>query len=141
MLGRDQIWGGYGNDRIHGGYDDDDLYGDQGNDQLYGEFGDDRLFGGAGNDLIDGGQGPDYMSGGAGNDTYYVDNSGDVVDDQGLSTDKDTVILTNSVRYQLAVPSRMPPDPPVMTNSLATTPVTSPVVMGMTPLRTPVMTD
>ena len=44
---------------------------------------------------MDGGQGADYMSGGAGNDTYYADNSGDVIDDKGLSTDQDTVILTN----------------------------------------------
>ena len=99
--GRDQIWGGYGNDRLMGGYDDDVLYGNEGNDQLYGEFGDDRLYGGEGNDLIDGGQGADYMSGGAGSDTYYVDNSGDVIDDRGLSTDQDTIILTNSVRYKL----------------------------------------
>ena len=99
--GRDQVWGGYGNDRIMGGYDDDVLHGDQGNDQLYGEYGDDRLFGGAGNDLIDGGQGADYMSGGAGNDTYYVDNSGDVIDDKGSASDEDTIILQNSVRFKL----------------------------------------
>ena len=35
--------------------------------------------GNAGNNLIDGGMGADIMSGGAGNDTYIVDNAGDVV--------------------------------------------------------------
>ena len=101
LLGRDQIWGGYGNDRINGGYDDDMLYGETGNDRLNGESGDDRLYGGSGNDILNGGTGADYMSGGSGNDIYYVDDSGDVIDDRGSATDKDTVILTNAVRYQL----------------------------------------
>ena len=37
------------------------------------------IFGNTGNNLIDGGAGADFMSGGAGNDTYIVDNVGDVV--------------------------------------------------------------
>ena len=39
------------------------------------------IFGNAGNNLIDGGAGADSMSGGAGNDTYFVDNAGDVVNE------------------------------------------------------------
>ena len=37
------------------------------------------IFGNTGNNLIDGGAGADIMTGGAGNDTYFVDNVGDVV--------------------------------------------------------------
>ncbi|GAB2175797.1 M10 family metallopeptidase C-terminal domain-containing protein [Dongia sp. agr-C8] len=40
---------------------------------------DDVLNGLEGNDTLDGGAGADKMSGGKGNDTYYVDNTGDVV--------------------------------------------------------------
>ena len=41
--------------------------------------GDDTLIGTAGDDLLDGLKGADLMLGGAGNDTYVVDNAGDVV--------------------------------------------------------------
>ena len=51
---------------------------DAGNN-LYGKDGADTLNGGAGNDYLDGGTGADHMAGGAGNDTYKVDNAGDVV--------------------------------------------------------------
>ena len=101
LLGDDTLSGGRGNDRLMGGYEDDILRGEAGNDKLYGEFGDDKLYGGTGNDLIDGGQGADYMSGGAGNDTYYIDSSGDVIDDKGSASDEDTIILQNSVRFKL----------------------------------------
>ncbi len=37
------------------------------------------LTGGAGNDMLDGGSGADIMIGGLGDDTYFVDNTGDVV--------------------------------------------------------------
>jgi serralysin len=46
---------------------------------LYGNGGVDTLTGGAGNNLLDGGAGADFMAGGMGNDTYYVDNSLDIV--------------------------------------------------------------
>lgn len=101
LLGDDTLSGGRGNDRLMGGDEDDILRGEDGNDKLYGEFGDDKLYGGAGNDLIDGGQGADYMSGGGGNDTYYVDDSGDVIDDRGSDSDVDTIILQNAIRYKL----------------------------------------
>ena len=41
------------------------------------------LTGLAGNDIFDGGGGADRMIGGTGNDTYAVDNAGDVVDETG----------------------------------------------------------
>ncbi len=55
------------------------ITGGAGNDTLNGGAGNDTLNGGAGNDTLDGGTGADRMAGGAGNDTYYVDNVGDVV--------------------------------------------------------------
>src|SRR6185437_9028356 len=41
------------------------------------------LMGLGGNDLLNGGGGADHMLGGTGNDTYVVDNVGDVVDETG----------------------------------------------------------
>lgn len=57
----------------------DYLYGAGGNDTLKGLAENDLLDGGTGNDSLDGGSGADLMQGGAGNDTYIVDNIGDVV--------------------------------------------------------------
>ncbi|MDP2206520.1 MAG: type I secretion C-terminal target domain-containing protein [Alphaproteobacteria bacterium] len=45
------------------------------------------IIGSGGNNIIDGGAGADYMEGGAGNDTYYVDNVGDVVVDSAGDED------------------------------------------------------
>ena len=98
----DRLYGETGNDDLYGGYDDDALYGDAGNDKLYGEAGNDRLEGGTGNDILDGGIGADTMIGGAGSDTYYVDEAGDVIDDQGLSTDVDAVMVLATVQYTLS---------------------------------------
>lgn len=50
-----------------------------GNDSLTGGGSNDTLLGGAGNDTLNGGLGADAMAGGVDNDTYYVDNAGDVV--------------------------------------------------------------
>ena len=41
-----------------------------------------RLYGRNSNDILDGGTGADYMYGGLGDDTYYVDNVGDWVDEE-----------------------------------------------------------
>ncbi len=58
------------------------------------------LSGGAGNDTLDGGLGADSMSGGADNDTYVVDNTGDIVTETStLTTEIDTV--QSSVTYTL----------------------------------------
>lgn len=64
----------------------DTLTGTALNDNLYGLAGNDTLIGLAGNDMLDGGAGADTMRGGAGNDTYYVDDAGDVVDEQVATT-------------------------------------------------------
>jgi Ca2+-binding RTX toxin-like protein len=115
----DDLHGGRGNDRLYGGYDNDRLYGEEGDDELYGEqdddlleggAGDDELYGGGssdilkggdGDDILNGGTGVDTMIGGAGNDTYYVDREGDVIQDNGLPDDKDTVIVIGNFTYKL----------------------------------------
>jgi Ca2+-binding RTX toxin-like protein len=92
--GMDDLSGGIGDDRIYGEQDDDRLYGDAGNDQLFGGEDDDRLEGGTGNDTLDGGMGRDTMIGGPGNDVYYLGyDASDIIDDQGLTTDIDKVIM------------------------------------------------
>ncbi len=64
--------------------DDDELHGHAGNDLLVAGGGSDFLFGDdldseRGNDTMDGGTGADFMFGHYGNDTYIVDNIGDVI--------------------------------------------------------------
>ena len=96
--GDDDLSGGGGNDTIYGSYGSDLLFGEDDNDVLYGEQDADYLDGGTGNDTLDGGLGLDTLIGGAGNDTYYLGyDAKDVIDDQGLATDIDTVIMP----YQL----------------------------------------
>lgn len=55
------------------------LTGGAGDDVLLGLGGKDILFGNDGSDLLDGGLGKDWMGGGSGDDTYHVDDKGDVV--------------------------------------------------------------
>lgn len=59
------------------------LTGNAAANSLFGMDGDDQLIAGAGADTLDGGTGADVMAGGLGNDTYLVDNVGDVVDETG----------------------------------------------------------
>lgn len=95
----DDLSGGAGNDTVYGSYGSDLLFGEDGNDVLYGEQDADYLDGGAGNDILDGGLGLDTLIGGAGNDTYYLGyDAADVIDDQGLASDVDVVIMP----YQLS---------------------------------------
>ena len=91
--GKDTLAGDEGDDTLHGGAGNDRLVGNAGaeggNDQLFGDDGNDTLQGGAGDDTLDGGTGVDSMLGGLGNDSYVVDNAGDIVvekSDQGLDT-------------------------------------------------------
>jgi Ca2+-binding RTX toxin-like protein len=59
------------------------LTGNDGANQLDGSDGADQLFGGAGGDLLNGGSGVDQLAGGMGDDTYVVDDAGDVVSELG----------------------------------------------------------
>jgi len=85
------ITGTGGNDTLSGG---------SGNDQIFGLGGDDTLNGNGGNDQLDGGTGADTMNGGTGNDTYFVDDAGDVVNENsGEGTD--TVRVSVLASYTL----------------------------------------
>ena len=57
--------------------------GNGGDNKLTGNSGANQLWGLDFNDILNGGAGADHMFGGTGNDTYYVDNAGDVVDETG----------------------------------------------------------
>jgi Ca2+-binding RTX toxin-like protein len=81
----------------------DTIYGRGGNDSLFGGDGNDFLYGGDGNDFLNGGTGADYMEGGDGNDSYVVDNAGDVVNDNGTGTDVVYLMTTaNGSGFDLA---------------------------------------
>ncbi|MFN3294993.1 MAG: calcium-binding protein, partial [Gemmobacter sp.] len=70
------------------------IVGNTGNNELTGGAGDDILDGGDGNDTLDGGAGADKMIGGKGDDTYFVDNVKDIVDESsgdGHDTVKATI--------------------------------------------------
>jgi Ca2+-binding RTX toxin-like protein len=67
---------------------------DGANNALTGSSGNDTLSGGAGNDVLDGGTGVDKLVGGIGDDTYHIDNAGDVVTEKA-SEGNDTVIFSN----------------------------------------------
>ena len=73
--GKNVLEGLGGDDRLNGGGGADTLYGGDGNDILDG--GSDNTSGTAGYDRV-----VDRMIGGTGNDTYYLDNPADVVEEQ-----------------------------------------------------------
>ena len=106
--GKDIINGFGGNDFLNGRDDRDELYGGENNDHIIGGDGDDILHGDYaydshdrnfvtpvdaedtsmfGDDTLDGGLGADYMFGDLGNDTYFVDNPGDVVEEYDQATE------------------------------------------------------
>lgn len=68
------------------------------NATLKGMGGNDFLYGNNGNDTLDGGTEEDYLQGGLGNDTYIVDNIGDIVNE---STDEGSDTVKSSVSYTL----------------------------------------
>lgn len=81
----------------------DQIYGSAGNDYLLGFGGNDTLFGNLGNDTLDGGLGADNMSGQQGNDTYLVDNVGDIVQEdfnQGIDQVHSAVSYTLSANVE-----------------------------------------
>ncbi|MDP3479129.1 MAG: C2 family cysteine protease [Desulfoprunum sp.] len=70
------------------------------NNQITGNTGRNSLWGGAGADSLNGAGGADILDGGSGNDTYYIDNAGDVTTETStLTTEIDTVI--SSVTHTL----------------------------------------
>jgi serralysin len=58
-------------------------YGNDANNHIKAGSGTDHLYGYDRDDILDGGAGADRMYGGAGNDTYFVDDVGDVVSELG----------------------------------------------------------
>jgi Ca2+-binding RTX toxin-like protein len=58
-------------------------------------MGNDRLIGNSADNILNGGAGADTMLGGLGNDTYYVDNAGDVVT-ENVNAGVDTVYARSS---------------------------------------------
>lgn len=102
-----------GDDMVIGTAGSDEIYGDGGNDHLRGGVGgNDRLYGGEGNDelytgdtwsalsdVLDGGPGADYMGAGLGSDTYYVDDPGDYVSDNGGELDEVFASISLQIPY------------------------------------------
>ena len=75
------------------------LSGNVGFDLLYGMAGNDTLTGGADGDWLNGGTGADFMDGGKGQDSYIVDNIGDVAAESDNSSIGD--VVTSYVTYTL----------------------------------------
>jgi Ca2+-binding RTX toxin-like protein len=77
--------------RLFGNDADNKLTANNENSDLYGGLGADQLIGGAYANVLDGGGGADYMRGYGGNDTYVVDETGDVVEESRQTDGIDTV--------------------------------------------------
>jgi Ca2+-binding RTX toxin-like protein len=86
----DYITGTTAADVMFGLAGSDQLDGRGGDDVLSAGAGNDYLFGGAGNDSLDGGSDADVMYGEMGNDTYIVDNAGDLTN-ESVNAGIDTV--------------------------------------------------
>ncbi|WP_428658857.1 beta strand repeat-containing protein [Reyranella sp.] len=99
--GADSLDGGGGDDTLDGGAGDDSLIGDTGDDSLSGGSGNDTLSGGDGNDTLNGGTGADNMNGGFGDDTYIVDNVGDVASEVAGGTDTVQASITHTLSVNL----------------------------------------
>ena len=91
--GNDTLIGEAGSDTLFGGTGNNSLVGGSSDDSLSGNYGRDTLDGGQGHDTLLGGPGIDSLLGGPGNDTYEVDNVGDImVEFGGLAGGLDTVL-------------------------------------------------
>ncbi|MBS0126699.1 putative Ig domain-containing protein [Thetidibacter halocola] len=81
LSGIEVLQGSYHADTLAGSSDADMIIGLEGDDAISGAVGDDVLLGSTGADTLDGGSGADTMVGAAGDDVYFVDDAGDVVDE------------------------------------------------------------
>jgi Ca2+-binding RTX toxin-like protein len=96
------IINGTANDEtISGTANDDTIYGLGGADTLFGGTGNDTLYGGDGDDVLFGDAGADIMRGGLGQDTYYVYDTGDVVDEATGGGGNDQVFTSISFSSSL----------------------------------------
>ncbi|WP_196053665.1 calcium-binding protein [Paracoccus lichenicola] len=96
LLGTANLWG-TGN-TLH-----NVLTGNAGANSLDGGAGNDTLAGGEGGDWLNGGAGIDLLRGGAGNDTYVLDNPGDLVAEaagQGTDTVRSSVTVQLSANVE-----------------------------------------
>ena len=100
-IGDDSLTGGSGNDYLSGDDGLDTITGGEGADLLYGGSGSDRLLGDAGNDRLDGGSQADQMEGGSGDDTYFIDDAGDIAIDSALG-DGGLDLVYSSVTHTLS---------------------------------------
>ncbi len=88
---------------ITGTSGNDVIVGTSGDDRLWGLAGNDQLTGLAGSDVLDGGSGADRLEGGPGDDTYLVDDIGDVVSesaDEGIDTIQSSVTRTLEINVE-----------------------------------------
>ena len=74
------------------------LTGNNAANELNGQAGNDQLIGGGGNDTLIGWSGADAMSGGPGNDSYFVENAGDVVTE---NLNQGTDLVNSRLTYTL----------------------------------------
>ncbi|WRH68661.1 MAG: DUF4347 domain-containing protein [Planktothrix sp. GU0601_MAG3] len=91
----DELWRSTNFDGTSG---NDILTGTPGKDNLYGYAGNDIINALAGNDILNGGNGADQLKGSTGNDTYIVDNTGDIVTELAS---QGTDLIQSSVTYTL----------------------------------------
>jgi Ca2+-binding RTX toxin-like protein len=94
--GNDTVDGGAGSDYVTGAEGDDQLTGGTGNDTLLGGVGRDTLSGGDNDDKLDGGEDADILLGGDGNDSYVINDIGDVLI-ESLNGGTDTVATSISL--------------------------------------------